>query len=661
MKIYFAFLFLLVTIYYSAYSQSGYITNIQISQRTDGSMLVDIYYDLSGDAEEYNISVEASFDGGNTFAAIPTEFLEGDIAAVSPGSSKYIVWDGMGSFPNTFSTQAQFRMLAGTCPPTFTDSRDGQTYSAVQIGDQCWMSENLNFSTGSIWTSSCYDNMETNCDNYGRLYVWDTAMAGASSSNSNPSGVQGLCPPGWHVPSDPEWTELLNYLSSQGFPNNNITDGAGNALKSCRQVGSPLGGACDTSSHPRWNSNGTHHGLDEFGFSALPGGFRDPWGFFGWLGSTGYWWSSTRYSSTRTWYRSITHSQGSVSRQIIQGGRLSLRCIKDITGEPISYSLNLDIQPENSGTLSGGGNYTANSHVLITAIPNDGYVFTCWTGDVDYIDNPELANAFVTMPAYDISLSAIFEDVTTDSCPPTFIDPRDGQTYSAVPIGDQCWMSENLKYLPSVVGPNYNSQTTPYYYVYGYNGTDVNAAKATSHYQNYGVIYNHPAVLAGEEPSYSNPSGVQGICPPGWHVPSDAEWSQLISYVNDLGYLNQSMNPSGAGNALKSCMQVDSPLGGDCDTSEHPRWNSAYTHHGFDVFGFSALPGGAFWYDSYWGWGYFTFLGESGFWWTSSGFHTPSWSQSDYREIYYENGAVGSSEYISPVFGFSLRCLRDLD
>jgi hypothetical protein len=120
----------------------------------------------------------------------------------------------------------------------------------------------------------------------------------------------------------------------------------------------------------------------------------------------------------------------------------------------------------------------------------------------------------------------------------TFTDSRDEQSYTWVRIGDQVWMAENLRYLPAVMGPGMGSETEPHYYVYGYDGTDVSAAKETDNFRHYGVLYNWPAAMAGSSSSNSNPSGVQGVCPPGWHMPSDNEWTQLVDYVISQGYPN---------------------------------------------------------------------------------------------------------------------------
>ncbi len=210
---------------------------------------------------------------------------------------------------------------------------DGNFYPSVIIGNQEWMAENLRVSrdaNGNDITRYCYDNDAANCNLYGGLYTWHTVMNGAGSSNTNPSNVQGICPTGWHLPSDAEWTELVDYVVAQGYPNSNVVNGAGNALKSCRQVSSPLEGDCATSEHPRWNSHSTHYGTDEFGFSALPGGARVANGNYYYLGLTGSWWSSTEYSTTTAWYRLLYDSLGFVHRGDNYKGRgFSVRCVRD--------------------------------------------------------------------------------------------------------------------------------------------------------------------------------------------------------------------------------------------------------------------------------------------------------------------------------------------
>jgi uncharacterized protein (TIGR02145 family) len=237
----------------------------------------------------------------------------------------------------------------------------------------------------------------------------------------------------------------------------------------------------------------------------------------------------------------------------------------------------------------------------------------------------------------------------------TFIDNRDDNEYKTVQIGNQCWMTENLKYLPTVVGVSAGSETTPYYYVNGYNGTDVNAAKATENYNNYGVLYNWPAAMNEAESSEENPSGVQGACPAGWHLPSDDEWTELVDYIVSQGYPNEYYNPNGAANALKSCRQVDSPLGDNCDTIDHPRWNSHDTHYGTDIFGFKALPGGFRHHELSKNLRFFDGIGASSFWWSATQYDAINAHPSIIYSIY---GDVTNS-YLFKHDGFSVRCVKD--
>jgi uncharacterized protein (TIGR02145 family) len=232
---------------------------------------------------------------------------------------------------------------------TVTD-RDGNDYKTIKIGDQWWMAENLRTTryrngdaiptglSNTQWentTSGAYAiyphgsvvgiNSEAEMVNaYGKLYNWY-----AVDDN------RGLCPEGWHVPTDAEWTVLVDYVVAQGYPNSDIVGGAGNALKSRRQVNSPLGAPWATSEHPRWDFHSTHHGLDIFGFSGLPGGNRNSLGYYVSIGGYGTWWSSTEGSTYEAWYRYLLHYLGNVGRYYYgkQSG-FSVRCLRDDRESP---------------------------------------------------------------------------------------------------------------------------------------------------------------------------------------------------------------------------------------------------------------------------------------------------------------------------------------
>jgi uncharacterized protein (TIGR02145 family) len=214
-----------------------------------------------------------------------------------------------------------------------------------------------------------------------------------------------------------------------------------------------------------------------------------------------------------------------------------------------------------------------------------------------------------------------------------FLDTRDNNYYGKIKIGNQTWMAENLAYLPSVSPSSSGSYSTPYYYVYGYEGTNVNEAKATSNYTSYGVLYNWFAAMAGETSSNSNPSGIQGVCPSGWHLPSDAEWTQLTDYLGGVSI---------AGGKLKEAGYV--------------HWESPNTD-ATNESGFTALPGGYCNNDD----GIYSGLGNFGGWWSSTINPEPSHpTYSFLRAMYYNSGEVGFDLVKGHMInGFAVRCVKD--
>ena len=192
---------------------------------------------------------------------------------------------------------------------SFTDSRDGQTYKTVTIGTQTWMAENLNYETDS---SFCYNNEESNCAKYGRLYRWPAAVGklesecGYGYTCSLPSGnIQGVCPNGWHLPSKAEWETLFNAAGGSST--------AGTKLKS-------------TSG---WNHSGD--GSDAFGFSALPAGNRGDNGIYGSEGDDAFFWSSTEYGNSSAYNMYLFYGRDDVYLCYESSKRVgySVRCLQD--------------------------------------------------------------------------------------------------------------------------------------------------------------------------------------------------------------------------------------------------------------------------------------------------------------------------------------------
>jgi len=184
-------------------------------------------------------------------------------------------------------------------------SYGGQNYRTAIIGGKRWMAENLNYQTSNSW---CYNNNTSNCNTYGRLYTWAVAMNISSSYNSRTYGSgssvqhQGICPSGWRLPNDNDWTALTSAVGRN----------ADTKLKS--QTG--------------WNSG--RNGTDEFGFSALPGGDRWDYGNFTGVGINGYWWSATEIDTSRAWGRRIFYDLSNViSYYGSKSYGFSVRCLQD--------------------------------------------------------------------------------------------------------------------------------------------------------------------------------------------------------------------------------------------------------------------------------------------------------------------------------------------
>jgi uncharacterized protein (TIGR02145 family) len=198
---------------------------------------------------------------------------------------------------------------------TVTD-RDGNVYNTVTIGAQTWMAENLKttrYQNGDLigTTTSvdlditnenspkyqwAYGGNESNVSTYGRLYTWYGVI-----------DSRNVCPTGWHVPTDAEWTSLTTYLGGEGA--------AGGKLKETATT--------------HWLTPNTD-ATNETNFTALPGGYRNQNGEFSGIGNYGYWWSSTENTTIAAWNRSMSYGSSSVSRNAsFERNGISVRCVKN--------------------------------------------------------------------------------------------------------------------------------------------------------------------------------------------------------------------------------------------------------------------------------------------------------------------------------------------
>ena len=486
---------------------------------------------------------------------------------------------------------------------------DGNNYPSVQIGTQVWMAENLKtkkyndgtditlVTDNSAWTKLTipgycwYNNDEAGYKNtYGALYNWYAVNYGK------------LCPVGWHAPSFDEWETLITYLGSWEV----------------------AGGKMKETGTAHWNPN--TGATNETGFTALPGGQRGNSGYFFDLGYFGgYWWSATE-----AWYRVIECRNISISslaeRETIG---FSVRCIKGELG-PVGLPevTTLPISNVTTTGASSGGRVKSDVGASITARG------VCWST----VTNPTIADAKTSdgtgagpftssieglsinkvyyLRAYAINdAGTAYGDQVILKTMTGMVTDIDGNIYYSVSIGSQEWMSANLKVTRYRNGdqiPNITDYTQWDPLTTGARSTNIHL---TNYAATYGWFYNWYAVADSRK-----------VCPTGWHVPNDAEWTTLTSYLG---------GESIAGGKLKEAGTI--------------HWvdpNSGATNET----GFMALPGEAYLASPGWmGPGY------AGFWWTSSQFDAAeAWNR-----VLFNTDATVSRVNNSKKSGFSVRCIKD--
>ena len=270
--------------------QAQQISNVHAEEK---SQRINVYYDLSGEGA-FEIKIYLSLDGGEVWEMLQDQISGAVGQQQFAGSGKKIKWD-VREAQDKPEVSLDYQVEASneqtiSRAGTFTDKREGKMYRWVQIGNQLWMEENLNYKTAS--GSWCYDDLKLNCNIFGRLYDWENA--------------QIACPDGWQLPSDADWTELISFLGGDNV--------AGGKMK-----------ANGTSNWITPNTEATNIS----GFTALPGGFRSGNSYFYSKGSYAYFWSSSEINATRAWKRGLYYNYGNVSN--LSYGKdygFSVRCLK---------------------------------------------------------------------------------------------------------------------------------------------------------------------------------------------------------------------------------------------------------------------------------------------------------------------------------------------
>ena len=505
---------------------------------------------------------------------------------------------------------------------------DGNPYNTVRIGDQLWFQENLkttHYRNGDAiqrsdnWAAlgnstdgayCSYDYTAAYAEIYGRLY-----NAYATVDNRN------LCPSGWHVPTEGEWVVLENYLMANGYN----YDGSTTENKIAKAMASStdwelssVEGAVGNTDYPEYRNKS--------GFTGLPGGLIYNDGIFRNLGVGAVWWTTSERDATHAVAASIWRDSASEIRSA-GGGDLktsgfSVRCLQ---GEGLVLPAVTTTAVTDIGTsaATGGGIITNDGGSSVTSRG------VCWSTS----SNPTLSD-FKTS---DGSGTGSFASTLTGLTPGTTYYARayasnstgtaygneirfktynadaiqdiEGNYYNIVTIGYQVWMAENLKTtryndnneIPLVTdNTEWSVFSTPAYCWYNNDITNKNI---------YGALYKRYAVNTGK------------LCPTGWHVPSEGEWTSLITY---LGGENV------AGGKLKETGTIHwfSPNTGATNES-----------------GFTALPGGARSSGS----SMFFGVGGIGTWWSV-----------DFAWYMVSNTSTVTRFGDAPEDGLSVRCLKDM-
>jgi uncharacterized protein (TIGR02145 family) len=541
---------------------------------------------------------------------------------LSPGTKYYV----RAYATNTIGTAYGSEIVFSTT--NFPFDVDSNVYDTVVIGSQVWMSDNLRVSryrngdpiltglSNSAWQNitsgayAVYNNDPVNDSLFGKLYNWYAV-----------ADPRGLCPTGWHVPSDAEWQTLESTLGMtqielnlNGFLWRGSTQNVGGNMKSVSSLWTaPNIGATNSS-----------------GFIGLPGGGR--WnGDFSSIGNDGYWFSSTEisFSPYMAMYRHLGKYETGVKRNPADKvNGLSVRCVRDIT--PFVYTSS----PTriNSSSITSGGDIidVGGDSVTIRGV--------CWSTDPNpTITLPTKTNEGTGSGSFTSTISGLQPGTTyyvrayatngagtgygneisftTQSVLPGQVTDIDGFVYDTVVIGSQTWLKQNLR-------------TARYR-----NGDSIPTGLNNTAWQNttsgaYAINNNDPVndSLYGKLYNWYTVADSRGLCPTGWHVPSDAEWTTLENFLGGFSI---------AGGKMKAVSSLwASPNTGAINSS-----------------GFSGLPGGA-----RVNLGGFGGVGNDGYWWSSTHyFGSGAW----YFYLGYDgaNSARGNNNIAG---GFSVRCMRNV-
>jgi len=564
------------------------------------------------------------------------------LTGLEPGTQYFVKAYALNSIGVAYGSEVSFTSTSSifTCGDIVT--YEGQNYHTIIMGTQCWFLKNLNVGTmvtenqtnNGVVEKYCYNNDPANCEIYGGLYDWGEVM-----QYSTQPGIQAICPTGWHIPTDEEFTTLTDYISSQPayFCDNS---GFNNAKAIATNTG------WDTSSEYCAVGN-DQSANNASGFSGMPVGIRmDNGSGFDGAGNTTAWYSSTESSGFAAQGRMIAADYWFILTSMMSKNYgLSVRCLKDGTTTTIPTVTTAAISNISQISAISGGDVTSSGGFPVSARG------VCWSTS----QNPTIADShsfngtgtgpfesiltylspntiyFVRAYATNNLGTAYGDELSFTTLPGNFtcgnIVTYEGQDYTTLQLGTQCWFKENLNVGTMVTETQTNNGIIEKYCL------NNNPAKC----ELYGGLYDW-----GEAMQYSTQPGIQAICPEGWHIPTDEEFTTFTVYISSQPEFQCNYNPSRNAKAIASTTGWDS-TSGNCTVGNNQAANNAS--------GFTGKPAGFRW--------------DTGTGFGGEGYMT-EWYSSTELSGYAAKGRLLAADYsyiltsnMSKSYGYSIRCLKN--